>query len=241
MEAKAWMIGSPPHTWRIHRGVPRLAKKWRITSTYVENTYRRQRRDGYRWGSPPHTWRIQRDFIRNQSLHRITSTYVENTRRTSWRYSKPRDHLHIRGEYFTQALACLETTGSPPHTWRILCQNKLLNWRCRITSTYVENTSTEQAGLYFTQDHLHIRGEYFDRKKRQECEEGSPPHTWRILKIMGGFFRLIRITSTYVENTVNKSLYSAKWKYANTIFSSLWSYYQVYRFLLNRQYLLDIM
>ena len=35
-------------------------------------------------------------------------------------------------------------------------------------------------------------------RKRQ----GSPPHTWRILKVQPPLSRAIRITSTYVENTL---------------------------------------
>ena len=31
---------------------------------------------------------------------------------------------------------------------------------------------------------------------------GSPPHTWRIQKVQSQMHQLIRITSTYVENTV---------------------------------------
>src|SRR5699024_6939365 len=91
--------------------------------------------------------------------------------------------------------------GSPPHTWRIQYQPVRLSGRLRITSTYVENT----ASLYQIQspkrDHLHIRGEYPRRACPIGKSPGSPPHTWRIQGKMLFSFCLIRITSTYVENT----------------------------------------
>ena len=57
---------------------------------------------------------------------------------------------------------------------------------------------------------LNMCGEYEDIAQSTFDELGSPPHTWRIQ-----FFRVnasgkFGITSTCVENTVNKSLYSAK-------------------------------
>ena len=100
--------------------------------------------------------------------------------------------------------------GSPPHTWRILFMMKLQVIVPRITSTYVENTF--RFSLYSSQleDHLHIRGEYGMQFEMFLIMEGSPPHTWRILNFIIKFINRLRITSTYVENTVNKSLYSAK-------------------------------
>src|SRR5699024_12049331 len=91
--------------------------------------------------------------------------------------------------------------GSPPHTWRILIAFSVVPADLRITSTYVENT----ASLYQIQspkrDHLHIRGEYPRRACPIGKSPGSPPHTWRIQGKMLFSFCLIRITSTYVENT----------------------------------------
>ena len=56
-------------------------------------------------------------------------------------------------------------------------------------------------------DHLHIRGEYILPWLHIEARLGSPPHTWRILS--KGYCRFMAngITSTYVENTLNKSRY----------------------------------
>ena len=70
--------GSPPHTWRIPAARKQHKKKYRITSTYVENTFSiccllARLRDHLHIrgeyfgvvqlvhitkGSPPHTWRI---------------------------------------------------------------------------------------------------------------------------------------------------------------------------------------
>ena len=73
----------------------------------------------------------------------------------------------------------------------------------RITSTYVENTPptfTQQCEL---EDHLHIRGEYIRVCMRAVPPLGSPPHTWRIQGGRPKAHTPFRITSTYVENTVN--------------------------------------
>ena len=92
-------IGSPPHTWRIHKHIVKASVLNRITSTYVENTFwggikkawdkdHLHIRGEYktsasswstRLGSPPHTWRILAKLWRKPWAVRITSTYVENT------------------------------------------------------------------------------------------------------------------------------------------------------------------
>ena len=51
-------------------------------------------------------------------------------------------------------------TGSPPHTWRIPHDLATMFGSGGITSTYVENTSTEADSDTDDEDHLHIRGEY---------------------------------------------------------------------------------
>ena len=71
---------------------------------------------------------------------RITSTYVENTYTMGPRKTSHQDHLHIRGEYAIISRLYANLLGSPPHTWRIQCQNLALNASLGITSTYVENT-----------------------------------------------------------------------------------------------------
>ena len=70
-----------------------------------------------------------------------------------------------------------------------------------ITSTYVENTLKIPAEVSVDQDHLHIRGEYFLLSFVKMMFKGSPPHTWRILKIGAKADLSSGITSTYVENT----------------------------------------
>ena len=52
-------------------------------------------------GSPPHTWRIQIELKGLAALAGITSTYVENTPPELSGVDPAKDHLHIRGEYFS--------------------------------------------------------------------------------------------------------------------------------------------
>ena len=57
--------------------------------------------------------------------------------------------------------------------------------------------------MYVTiQDHLHIRGEYVLKLVLVVMIQGSPPHTWRILLSSIVKVYVMRITSTYVENTL---------------------------------------
>ena len=71
----------------------------------------------------------------------------------------------------------------------------------RITSTYVENTLSVIGITIGHEDHLHIRGEYELLTVLTVLRSGSPPHTWRILTFYGHLRPMLRITSTYVENT----------------------------------------
>ena len=52
------------------------------------------------------------------------------------------------------------------------------------------------------EDHLHIRGEYIGFFGERESRLGSPPHTWRIHVGNAQETASLRITSTYVENTI---------------------------------------
>ena len=154
--------GSPPHTWRILQYTIVKDSVNRITSTYVENTFQIKLKCRKIWdhlhirgeyqpvpqtitvtlGSPPHTWRILQLFGRIAIAFRITSTYVENTSLPEIAQSVAKDHLHIRGEYQQQREKTVPQVGSPPHTWRILfntCNKSIIT---RITSTYVENTTS---------------------------------------------------------------------------------------------------
>ncbi len=141
---------------------------------------------------------------------RITSTYVENTAHDNESEAYDEDHLHIRGEYPFRFDLSQQITGSPPHTWRIREDLQFQFTRNRITSTYVENTEFFNSLSTYIKDHLHIRGEYTLIASRNPNLIGSPPHTWRIRIFCPHSVQYIGITSTYVENTVNKSLYSAK-------------------------------
>ena len=115
----------------------------------------------------------------------ITSTYVENTDKFSQIIHFVQDHLHIRGEYWTDLWKNVTKTGSPPHTWRIPFSITDPRYLLRITSTYVENTLACFCIEVLDWDHLHIRGEYILHVR-------DTPKKYRI-------------TSTYVENTWLKS------------------------------------
>ena len=91
--------------------------------------------------------------------------------------------------------------GSPPHTWRIQTYTFSLEFQNGITSTYVENTLRHVFVEISIWDHLHIRGEYILVEYSFPPILGSPPHTWRILFTFMFMPSLLRITSTYVENT----------------------------------------
>ena len=71
----------------------------------------------------------------------------------------------------------------------------------------MENTSSIFSILESNRDHLHIRGEYDTTAGGFAGTKGSPPHTWRIPDFGDSSARLIRITSTYVENTLSAGTY----------------------------------
>ena len=196
------MTGSPPHTWRILSLSINCLVFMRITSTYVENTPinlidRHHLQDHLHIrgeyivsgriffcliGSPPHTWRILGQTFDSFDFDGITSTYVENTK-LQYEYDRQRwDHLHIRGEYSISVLCFFGNSGSPPHTWRILFRIDRNKHSIRITSTYVENTLIFLSNQSIFEDHLHIRGEYYNPWNMSNTTIGSPPHTWRILE-----------------------------------------------------------
>ena len=152
-------------------------------------------------GSPPLTWRTLLNDVRVLVAYRITSTYVENTYVCLLRVFRIKDHLHLRGEHTVLDLACLVCLGSPPLTWRTPNQTVSALQQTRITSTYVENTEQLNDIFPLFEDHLHLRGEHLFLHDFSPFVRGSPPRTWRTLIVWSGFFCVIRITSTYVENT----------------------------------------
>ena len=143
-----------------------------------------------RAGSPPHVWRILHQTKKRLLALRITSTCVENTKGQSKKNT--------------------QTLGSPPHVWRIHNQKNPISTIVRITSTCVENTFSAVINFKTIRDHLHMCGEYQSSVNGCDVFLGSPPHVWRIHHKSSINESKIRITSTCVENTVNKSLYSAK-------------------------------
>ena len=154
----------------------------------------------------PHTWRIHSHIKYMTTPTRITSTYVENTSSNSELILSIWDHLHIRGEYLFNLSLFFGKRGSPPHTWRILDYISLQARQIRITSTYVENTKFAFFKIFVFKDHLHIRGEYRFLKRLEFLPMGSPPHTWRIHAFIKSGSLSYRITSTYVENTIQYNL-----------------------------------
>ena len=46
----------------------------------------------------------------------------------------------------------------------------------------MENTSIAKSPAILSEDHLHIRGEYFQTQNDENRNKQSPPHTWRILQ-----------------------------------------------------------
>ena len=91
------------------------------------------------------------------------------------------DHLHLRGEYNMLSVLAPQRKGSSPLTWRILQLMDIVSGK--------------------GWDHLHLRGEYLFVIKKLWIRVGSSPLTWRILEDDEGHRAMIRIISTYVENT----------------------------------------
>ena len=191
--------------WRIPVTVSPPPIDSRITSTYVENTYRIRSYIDQHWdhlhirgeytlhkssdptsiGSPPHTWRIQEAQRQSDLQAGITSTHVENTLQLFQEHHRSWDHLHTRGEYSWKWFSRHYELGSPPHTWRIL-QTSWESWSpFGITSTHVENTNAIPCFCSLVKDHLHTRGEY----RASELEANTQT----------------RITSTHVENTKQRT------------------------------------
>ena len=108
------------------------------------------------------------------------------------------------GEYVHLSKASFEMTGSPPHVLRILHSANKNAAEFRITSTCVENTFKSSAFWCDSEDHLHMCGEYPIYVFPSSANVGSPPHVWRILKLINELGKIIGITSTCVENTVMK-------------------------------------
>ena len=57
-------------------------------------------------------------------------------------------------------------------------------------------------------DHLHIRGEHIEAYSLDSLKLGSPPHTWRTRNSKEEWGYGTGITSTYVENTLCRSIVS---------------------------------
>ena len=78
-----------------------------------------------------------------EDITRITSTYVENTLFLDMTEFGSQDHLHLRGEHAQCVHDIVYYLGSPPLTWRTLMRGEEYEDITRITSTYVENTTSQ--------------------------------------------------------------------------------------------------
>ena len=146
---------------------------------------------------------------------------MENTLHYCVQSNDQQDHLHTRGEYYCRTNCVYFLLGSPPHTWRIP-QHKCSVFRTNgITSTHVENTLSSFELGRSSKDHLHTRGEYNLLIFVGGRTIGSPPHTWRIQLQTLIKLKCAGITSTHVENTVNKSQYNNNHKTIDPKISSL--------------------
>ena len=67
----------------------------------------------------------------------------------------------------------------------------------------MENTDWRAGDNDPNKDHLHLRGEYADTPISVGKNMGSSPLTWRILGFPIVVCLLMRIISTYVENTTS--------------------------------------
>ena len=64
------------------------------------------------------------------------------------------------------------------------------------------NTSIVGKANSWQGDHPHIHGEYSSLKSQLAMSGGSPPHTWGILNALWDIERQLRITPTYMGNTL---------------------------------------
>ena len=96
----------------------------------------------------------------------------------------------------------MRKAGSPPHTWRKHYFKNGSQFAYRITSTYVEKTTSFVIAFGLLGDHLHIRGENTTELSLILRKMGSPPHTWRKRPLRYLSSSDQGITSTYVEKTL---------------------------------------
>ena len=157
---KAFISGSPPHTWGIPEKVAELIEKRRFTPTYMGNTESRrfplgspavhphihgeyspvENRAVIDDGSPPHTWGILSIPESAIDRTRFTPTYMGNTKLSSRVKELQSVHPHIHGEYFLSPKFLLNHCGSPPHTWGIQTGWSTVAGIFRFTPTYMGNT-----------------------------------------------------------------------------------------------------
>ena len=119
-----------------------------------------------------------------------------------------KDHPHVCGEYSGMWMGYWKKTGSPPRMWGIQ-RNLFIEYVwVRITPTYVGNTVPVLHLLYGHEDHPHVCGEYPLSSIMALIVSGSPPRMWGLQLILPAPESEIRITPTYVGNTVkDPSLY----------------------------------
>ena len=114
----------------------------------------------------------------------------------------PEDHPHIHGEYLSLVRFQTPVLGSPPHTWGIPGSPYARCPAIGITPTYMGNTWVYTNFYPMIEDHPHIHGEYSLVILSPNNLIGSPPHTWGIPVCVILVLALLRITPTYMGNTV---------------------------------------
>ena len=153
-------------------------------------------------------WGIHGKGTTRHLRNRITPTYVGNTPGCGWDTGRKRDHPHVCGEYNGTSSLNTFGSGSPPRMWGIPKAFSLPYRSRRITPTYVGNTVPVLHLLYGHEDHPHVCGEYSLSSIMAMILLGSPPRMWGIQLILPAPESEIRITPTYVGNTVkDPSLY----------------------------------
>ncbi len=86
----------------------------------------------------------------------------------------------MRGEYLTSHLKVPLKQGSPPHAWGIQTLVDQYGKGTGITPTCVGNTKLEMSFKTASEDHPHMRGEYYPYQTFGTMFQGSPPHAWGI-------------------------------------------------------------
>ena len=219
----AYVVETPPRTWRRRGDALRSETRVRNTSTDVEKTSKvapmgrpsRKHLHGRgedqtirtRWfgasETPPRTWRRLWKSPANAQWLGNTSTDVEKTPFISFYFLSFWKHLHGRGEDLSLRGGQAPDFETPPRTWRRLWTKIKDGAASRNTSTDVEKTIQQSTKLLLSRKHLHGRGEDACTSPTRRWLKETPPRTWRrrdhyVLEVFS-----FGNTSTDVEKTID--------------------------------------